>query len=112
MVGTITVWLNGVKNEVLGAKFGFAGVKSAVTSTLPPGLSQASVDCATLHGKVRYELVSGFLGVTQDELTGTIAPAIGWAVRDGSQLAPQLERLHQSADTGCYVRLRRVHSTL
>jgi hypothetical protein len=51
---------------------------------LPLGLSRAPLLWKVLvpPGEYRYELLAGFVGVSQDPASGALRPEIGWAVRE------------------------------
>src|SRR5262249_23703412 len=67
----VTNWAEGYESE-----------QGPDTAAFPSGLSMAPFTWKFLQEELAMELVAGFVGVSQDEETLAVRPAIGWAVRD------------------------------
>jgi hypothetical protein len=69
----VTTWAKGLESKHGGGPG---------TADFPSGLSTAPFKWKALHVEFAMEFVAGFVGVSQDEKTLAVRPAIGWAVRD------------------------------
>jgi hypothetical protein len=97
-----------VRNEFVQwprrSKGGLSKTHPVSYGQLPTGISMAPFRCedASGEGAVRkdaWELVAGFIGVTQDRATGALRPEIGWGVREGDRFPMILSDLAASGKT-------------
>lgn len=90
-----------VKNPILDTPRAALMVDQGIRpDDFPAGLSQAPFTLWVKQKEYPLVLVAGFIGVSQDPVTGQLRPEIGWAVREQDRMRQIIDRIARDHETG------------